>query len=425
MKDVKKNIFMKQKLINLFNALEEKYFFPMGRRTWQGLSFLGLAAIIFGLLYFFLNATPTLRNGVEVGKEEVIEDQVIEEEYLEEISSDCDKEDYNKEINELKIILSNCEFNDLGDSIEKTKIQAFELPETDGSTDAVEELDYITKSEFDSIKILYESKELIRNWRGGINERVTYKVFRPNMKAIPNQLNSLYDRKDIDSAEFCRKINIVRAVKSYVEQFDFNYFNQYKIYNECYTGLYYDEFSNKSISWAKAVMPIVVIDFDGIIAANKQHGQFKRIHKMAMKKDISEEVVKLAESTIKEHQELRELEELESELNYRDYLSVITLIDAYSAEMYDDIESALDDFNDDVDYYGQNNFLRSLDRYLDLYSAKVSNAESDKNIRSAEKAENRVLSGVVMAAGFGLILLIGIILLLFSIQNILKKNIDK
>ena len=122
---------------------------------------------------------------------------------------------------------------------------------------------------------------------------------------------------------------------------------------------------------------------------------------------------------------MRELEELESELNYRDYLSVITLIDAYSAEMYDDIESALDDFNDDVDYYGQNNFLRSLDRYLDLYSAKVSNAESDKNIRSAEKAENRVLSGMVMAAGFGLILLIGIILLLFSIQNILKKNIDK
>ena len=145
MKELKKNIFMKQKLINLFNALEEKYFFPMGRRTWQGLSFLGLAAIIFGLLYFVLNATPTLRNGVEVGKEEVIEDQVIEEEYLEEISSDCDKEDYNKEINELKIILSNCEFNDLGDSIEKTKIQAFELPETDGSTDAVEELDYIDR----------------------------------------------------------------------------------------------------------------------------------------------------------------------------------------------------------------------------------------------------------------------------------------
>jgi len=55
----------------------------------------------------------------------------------------------------------------------------------------------------------------------------------------------------------------------------------------------------------------------------------------------------------------------------------------------------------------------------------VSNEESDKNIRNAEKAKNRVLSGMVMAAGFGLILLIGIILLLFSIQNILKKNIDK
>jgi hypothetical protein len=65
---------MKQKIINLFNSLEEKYFFPMGRRTWQGLSFLGLAAIICGLLFFFLNATPTIRDGVEVEKEEVIDE---------------------------------------------------------------------------------------------------------------------------------------------------------------------------------------------------------------------------------------------------------------------------------------------------------------------------------------------------------------
>ncbi len=58
------------------------------------------------------------------------------------------------------------------------------------------------------------------------------------MKAIPNQLNNLYDQKGIDSAEFCKKINIVKAVNSYVKQFDFNYFNQYKIYRECYQGFY-------------------------------------------------------------------------------------------------------------------------------------------------------------------------------------------
>jgi hypothetical protein len=55
----------------------------------------------------------------------------------------------------------------------------------------------------------------------------------------------------------------------------------------------------------------------------------------------------------------------------------------------------------------------------------VSDAESDKIARGAEKAGKRAFSGMLMAAGFALILLIGIILLLFSIQNILKKNIDK
>jgi CHASE3 domain sensor protein len=169
-------------------------------------------------------------------------------------------------------------------------------------------------------------------------------------------------------------------------------------------------------------MPIVVVDFDGIIAVNEQHRQFKRIHKMAIKNYISEEVVELAESTIEEHQEL---EEPESDLNYRDYLSVISTIDSYSSRMGDDIESAVDDFNDDVDYFDQNNFLRSLDRYLELYLQRVSDAENDKIARSAEKAEKRAFSGILMLAGFALILLIGIILLLFSIQNILKKNIDK
>lgn len=418
---------MKQKIINLFNSLEEKYFFPMGRRTWQGLSFLGLAAIIVGLLYFFLNATPTFRDDVEVEKEEVIEDQAIEEEYVEEISSNCDREDYEEELNKLKLILSNCEFNDLGDSIERTKFKPFELPGIDedsgdnGVEVAVEET-YFSQSEFDSIKTLYSSKDLYRNYWGGINEKVSYKEFRPNMKAIPNQLNNLYDQKGIDSAEFCKKISIVKAVNSYVKQFDFNYFNQYKIYRECYQGFQYYDFSNKSITWAKAVMPIVVVDFDGIIAVNEQHRQFKRIHKMALKNYISEEVVELAESTIEEHQEL---EEPESDLNYRDYLSVISTIDSYSSSMGDDIESAVDDFNDDIDYFDQNNFLRSLDRYLELYLQRVSEAESDKIARSAEKAEKRVFSGMLMAAGFALILLIGIILLLFSIQNILKKNIDK
>jgi hypothetical protein len=418
---------MKQKIINLFNSLEEKYFFPMGRRTWQGLSFLGLAAIIVGLLYFFLNATPTFRDDVEVEKEEVIEDQAIEEEYVEEISSNCDREDYEEELNKLKLILSNCEFNDLGDSIERTKFKPFELPGIDedsgdnGVEVAVEET-YFSQSEFDSIKTLYSSKDLYRNYWGGINEKVSYKEFRPNMKAIPNQLNNLYVQKGIDSAEFCKKINIVKAVNSYVKQFDFNYFNQYKIYRECYQGFSYYDFSNKSITWAKAVMPIVVVDFDGIIAVNEQHRQFKRIHKMAIKNYISEEVVELAESTIEEHQEL---EEPESDLNYRDYLSVISTIDSYSSRMGDDIESAVDDFNDDVDYFDQNNFLRSLDRYLELYLQRVSDAENDKIARSAEKAEKRAFSGILMLAGFALILLIGIILLLFSIQNILKKNIDK
>ncbi len=131
-------------------------------------------------------------------------------------------------------------------------------------------------------------------------------------------------------------------------------------------------------------MPIVVVDFDGIIAVNEQHRQFKRIHNMAIKNYISEDVVELAESTIEEQQEL---EEPESDLNYRDYLSVISTIDSYSSSMGDDIESAVDDFNDDIDYFDQNNFSKIIRQIFRIISSECQMQKAIKLLEVLKKAE--------------------------------------
>jgi hypothetical protein len=412
---------MKQKIINLFNSLEETYFFPMGRRTWQALSFIGLATIILGVVLLLFNITPTFRDDVYVDKEEVANNEVIEEEFIEEISSDCDKDDYDKQIENLKVKLINCEFNDLGDSIERTKEAIF--PPASYETGRGETLpSQLDLNKFEILKSKYNSKKLIRDYWGNVYELVTYKEFRPNMKAIPNQLNSLFDSKGIDSAEFCQKIELVKAISSYVEKFDFNYFDSYKIYRECFSGLINDRLDLRSINWSHRVMPIVVKDFDGIIAVREQHSQFKKIIVTASNDYISDDIVELSENIIEDHQEI---EEPESDLDYKDYLDVIKTIDSYSDRDEDDLESAMDDFNDDIDYYDKIGFERSLSRYLGLYFEKVNTAELDKQARKTGKAAKRVISGGMMAGGFTLILLIGIILLLFSIQNILKRNVDE
>ncbi|MDA0783753.1 MAG: hypothetical protein O2814_04300 [Bacteroidetes bacterium] len=62
---------------------------------------------------------------------------------------------------------------------------------------------------------------------------------------------------------------------------------------------------------------------------------------------------------------------------------------------------------------------------MSLYEEKLNRAIDKQIAKKAEKAENREVSLMALGAGFMTVVVIAIILLLFSIQSILKKREDK
>ena len=101
-----------------FNNMEERFVFPIGRRSWQVLSLIGLVVLALSILYFLLNATPTSRDSVNVSKSEVIENKVDTSITVVNSPSTCPQEDYNSWVDTLKKDLPNSEWLKLGDSSE-------------------------------------------------------------------------------------------------------------------------------------------------------------------------------------------------------------------------------------------------------------------------------------------------------------------
>jgi len=87
--------------------------------------------------------------------------------------------------------------------------------------------------------------------------------------------------------------------------------------------------------------------------------------------------------------------------------------------------TAVEDFVKDISFYDANDLRRTLSQYMDLYARKVSQAESDAAVRAAEKEKAREETKQYFLYTFGASLLIGIILLLFSIQSLLKQHTVK
>ena len=55
-----------------FNSMEERFVFPIGRKTWQILALFSLLGLALSITYFLLNSTPTSRDSVSVSKYEVV-----------------------------------------------------------------------------------------------------------------------------------------------------------------------------------------------------------------------------------------------------------------------------------------------------------------------------------------------------------------
>ena len=115
---------MKQKIKNLFNSMEEKYVFPIGRRTWQILSFVGLFVLVIGIIWLVINMTPTFRDSVHISKEEVKNNAVNNDSILiassPAINSNCTAKDVQNYLDSIQALTPNMEWKNLGQYVQET-----------------------------------------------------------------------------------------------------------------------------------------------------------------------------------------------------------------------------------------------------------------------------------------------------------------
>jgi len=87
---------------NFFTILEEKFVFPIGRRSWNIFVLLALLGLAGGILFFVLNLFPAGRGEVAVSKNEVIENRVDTTEVVVNTETTCSQADYNSWVDTLK-----------------------------------------------------------------------------------------------------------------------------------------------------------------------------------------------------------------------------------------------------------------------------------------------------------------------------------
>ena len=165
-----------------FNNMEERFVFPIGRRSWQVLSLLGLVVLTLSVLYFLLNATPTGRDSVNVSKSEVIENKLDTSTVVVSTPSTCPQEEYNNWIDTLKKDLPNSEWVKLGDS-------------SDSYNDyARDEYGNYMQDDYGDY-VMYQKRD-----------------FNRNREAIPNVLEDLFRNRGYDSTMICEKVEFIKML---------------------------------------------------------------------------------------------------------------------------------------------------------------------------------------------------------------------
>jgi hypothetical protein len=130
--------------------------------------------------------------------------------------------------------------------------------------------------------------------------------------------------------------------------------------------------------------------------------------------------VDLAVNLLKEHAKLASTRSKDRE----DYFKVAALIIGASLED-EELKKALDGYVGDLDYYSQNGLYITLRKYINLYGEKLAMAIAKQNEEKAKKTAQQLTSLMSAGSAFVGILLVAILLLLFSIQSLLRKHVDK
>jgi len=368
--------------------MEERFVFPIGRRSWQVLSLIGLVVLALSILYFLLNATPTSRDSVNVSKSEVIENKVDTSITVVNSPSTCPQEDYNSWVDTLKKDLPNSEWLKLGDSSE---------PYSDYAKD--EYGNYIQDEYGDYA--MYEKRN-----------------FNKNPLAIPNVLEDLFTKRGYDSSMICEKVEFIKMLHFLNKKVEKNYLVKEGFFDFAY-GI--NELPSVSLSKLEDAFELrkAILLSDKIIKDKEELYEAWQYISYIVTNSVSDQQIDIAISTIKEHAALKDKTYPASK-----YFEIAKLV--FDSNLgIDDLSTAVKGFNEDIGYYDKNDLYKYLKRYLKLYSEKVEIAEEKKSLKTMEKALNRVKSLTFAGGAFLSIVAIASILLLFSIQSLLKSHINK
>ena len=165
-----------------FNNMEERFVFPIGRRSWQVLSLIGLVVLALSILYFLMNSTPTSRDSVNVSKSEVIENKVDTASAVVSTPTTCPQEEYKNWVDTLKKDLPNAEWTNLGDSSEPYN-------------------DYAKDEYGNYIQTEYGDYVMVQK-----------RDFNKNPLAIPNVLDDIFTKRGYDSSMICEKVEFMKML---------------------------------------------------------------------------------------------------------------------------------------------------------------------------------------------------------------------
>jgi len=372
-----------------FNSMEERFVFPIGRRSWQILSLLGLILLTLSILYFVVNSTPTSRESVSVSKAEVIGDKVdTTATVVETTPATCSDQDYKNWLDTLKKDLTNSEWVKLGDSTE---------PYTEYAKD--EYGSYIQDSEGNFLT--YQKRD-----------------FKPNTAAIPNVLELIYNSKGLDSSSYCEKIEVVKLLHFLNQKTEKNYLEKEGVFYYA-SGISELPAANMIILEKSFTLKAAIELSDKKISSLEELNEAWRYIRYLSTNSVSDKHVDIAISTIKAHSELKK-----KEYPSNKYFDIAELVFNSNLKI-EDLSTAMEDFNEEISFYDSNDLYKSLRKFLKLYEEKVERAEAKKEMKSIEKSLHRTQSLTYAAGAFLAIVAIASILLLFSIQSLLKNHVGK
>jgi len=373
-----------------FNSIEDRFVFPIGRRTWQIIALLALIGMAVFITWFLINSTPTSRDSVSVSKSEVVENKIepTPTVTVEKSVEPCSKEDVNQYIDSLKIDMPNSEWIKLGDSSE-----LFDVYLTD------EYNNYIYDEE-------------------GNYQIFQKRNFQSNPEAIPNILNDLFSSKGLDTTELCKRLQILKCLHVLNKNTNSEFLTKeaFRIYCNILgrsNNFQYDIYE-KSFS----LQYEIDANNNKIVNTNDIEKIWEYINYIS-EKNVSDDEINICLDLINSHRGLSE-----SKYDKKRYFEIAKII--FESDIKnEELKNAIKEFKEDIEYYDQNDLKKSIRRYLKLYEEKISNAENEKAQKESKKAQNRIFSLMAIAITFGSIISIATILLLYSIRQLLKEHTTK